>query len=555
MKNGMLLPDLSPTGTSRKRRTGKQLGVEIPRSDSSDPDITSSDSSSDDNDSQDNYNAEPDSPECRQPSCAENAPTSPIMGPKDLMEESVSATVESPTASNSAPDPQPIEPQCFDTFRLMYLVVYFTIMLADGLQGTHLYVLYSGYGYSVASLYFLGFVSGAVTSPILGPIVDRVGRKKSAMIYCAIEILINALEQNPNFTGLIVSRLLGGITTNLLFTVFESWLVTEYRKRGFEEDKLEIILRDSVIASNLAAVASGYVAHSLAERLGPVGPFEGAVAFTTAALFVVMLVWNENYGCEGADADQSEDGKVETKSILWIMRNAIRTMRADPKICVLGIVQGFSEGCLQTFVFLWSPALTHFAASARPGALGLDETGAPAYGLIFGAFMACGVFGGLSEPILRRGLGSIMHMPQCSSSGDQDKDSSKRSHVPEVLASLVYITCACLLFIPFVIPDDWEYSFTVSLGAFLVYEFLVGCYTTCEGLLRSAYFPTSSMCSLMTMFRIIVNLAVAFGVISTNYIPFSTAFVFLSVLLTASSVLQMTLVPKEQRKLASSSSP
>ncbi len=222
------------------------------------------------------------------------------------------------------------EPFSFAAFRVNYLIVHIAIMLADGLQGklhelqrsqhtmkskdnitsqlfflnfpfefltgTHLYVLYEGYGYSVASLYCLGFVSGAVTSPFTGPLVDRIGRKKAAMLYCFLEMVINYLEQYPIFLGLIVSRVVGGITTNLLFTVFESWLVTEHRKRGFAEEKLETILCDSVIASNMAAIFSGYLSHVLAAKYGAVGPFEGAVACTAFALMLVGLMWAENYG-------------------------------------------------------------------------------------------------------------------------------------------------------------------------------------------------------------------------------------------------------------------
>merc|ERR1719148_528672 len=75
----------------------------------------------------------------------------------------------------------------FMNFRMKYLIVYAAIMLADGLQGTHLYALYSGYGYTVANLYSIGFITGAITSPFTGPIVDRFGRKKSAMFYCFFE--------------------------------------------------------------------------------------------------------------------------------------------------------------------------------------------------------------------------------------------------------------------------------------------------------------------------------------------------------------------------------
>jgi len=195
----------------------------------------------------------------------------------------------------------------FNTFRMNYLIVHIAIMLADGLQGTHLYVLYEGYGYSVATLYSLGFISGAITSPFIGPMVDRIGRKKAAIIYCLLEIAINLMEQYPLFIGLITSRVIGGMTTNLLFSVFESWLVTEHRKLGFPEEKLEVILRDSTIVSNTAAIVSGYIAHYLASMLGPVGPFEGAVTCTWCALLLVGMFWTENYGSESTEVISVRD--------------------------------------------------------------------------------------------------------------------------------------------------------------------------------------------------------------------------------------------------------
>ena len=171
-------------------------------------------------------------------------------------------------------------------------------------EGTHLYVLYDGYGYSVPTLYAIGFLSGAFTSIFMGAIVDRIGRKKAVIIYCILEIIINYMEQFPILVCLVASRAIGGITTNLLFTVFETWLVTEHRKRRFADAKLQTILRDSSIVSNLAAIVSGYIAHCLASLMGPVGPFVGAVAFTFVALLIVALLWCENYGNEEASIDR-----------------------------------------------------------------------------------------------------------------------------------------------------------------------------------------------------------------------------------------------------------
>jgi len=430
----------------------------------------------------------------------------------------------------------------FAAFRINYLVVHIAIMLADGLQGTHLYVLYEGYGYSVASLYCLGFVSGAITSPFIGPFVDKIGRKNSAMLYCALEMFINWLEQFPYFYGLIASRVIGGITTNLLFSVFESWLVTEHRRRGYTEDKLETILRDSVILSNLAAIASGFLAEFLAVKFGAVGPFEGAVMCTAVALLLVMSMWRENYGSDVPGV----------KSVRGYMAGAFKTIVDDTNISRIGLIQGLTEGSLQTFVFLWSPALARFAASAPSTAVGLDSNGEPAYGLIFGAFMACGVAGGLSEPYVRK-IATYLVRDHDRRAGFRRRDTviiegegEVKPAAVEFMTTAVYVGCACLLLIPYLLPADGTYSFTVSLVAFLVYEFMVGLYMPCEGVIRSIYMPTSSVCSVMTMLRVIVNIAVALGVISTNYVPFTTAFAALSTLMLISAGMQVSMVDTKE---------
>ena len=49
----------------------------------------------------------------------------------------------------------------FKRFRAQYLTVYLIVMLADWMQGTHMYTLYLSYGVNVAALFLTGFLSGA----------------------------------------------------------------------------------------------------------------------------------------------------------------------------------------------------------------------------------------------------------------------------------------------------------------------------------------------------------------------------------------------------------
>jgi len=353
-------------------------------------------------------------------------------------------------------------------------------------------------------------VTGAVTSPITGAMVDKIGRKKSALLYCALEIFINRLEQYPNIVGLIASRMIGGITTNLLSSVFETWVDTEYRRRGFDHEKYEIVMRDSVVASNLAAIASGYLAHVLAERFGAIGPFEGAVACTAVALAIVMAVWTENYGSESP----------EIKSASSYLKEAVHTFKKDSRVLRVGIIQGLTMGSLQIFVFLWSPALRNLSQHAAEGLLGLDSQGEPAYGLIFGAFMAAGVVGGFIAPYVRKAT-TLLLTPlakSCTATVTIEGEGEIRPMAVEFLAAFCYLMCAGLLLTPSIVSSDGALSFTISLGAFMMYEFMIGIYTPCEGVIRSIYIPSDARCSMMTLPRIIVNVAVSLGVISTKFV-------------------------------------
>jgi len=500
----------------------------------------------------------------------------------------------------------------FTSLRLNYLLATLVIMLADGLQGTHLYVLYEGYGFNVASLYALGFITGAVTTPITGPLIDRFGRKKSAILYCVLEMGINLLEQYPFLSGILLSRMVGGITTNLLSSVFETWLDTEFRNRriaiksGVDSDEItddattstldskaddfydttakneyELIMRDSVIISNLASIASGYLAHLLAEKYGSVGPFQGAVSCTGIALIVISLLWKENYGMCSAStcAEDKGEGKVSnkdfsnhvesgSKTVMEYMKEAIAVFRSNPKVLSLGIIQGLSAGSLQIFIFLWSPTLQIFSADNKMDTTindsdvhtslrsyfywAVDSIGNPAYGLIFGAFMAAGVSGGLCAPSIRRVVGLLFtneeRAPALQTIHLDTEGTSVRPMELEFLIGMNYIFAAVLMLVPSFLSTSSPESFSIALVVFLTYEFLVGITMPCEGVIRSLYLPSDGRATMMMVPRMVVNVAVSVGVLLTRYISEQMTFVAIAFLMAFSGFLQLSFISLREWK-------
>jgi len=109
-------------------------------------------------------------------------------------------------------------------FKRDYLVAYLLAMLADWLQGPYVYALYAFYGFSKADngvLFIFGFGSSALFGTFIGGYADKFGRKKFTILYGAIYALSCCTKHFNNFGILIVGRLLAGVATSLLYSVFE----------------------------------------------------------------------------------------------------------------------------------------------------------------------------------------------------------------------------------------------------------------------------------------------------------------------------------------------
>jgi hypothetical protein len=53
----------------------------------------------------------------------------------------------------------------------------------------------------------------------------RRGLCTGVLLTCLPQVIINLMEHVPSMPVLLVGRVLGGLSTSLLFTAFESWMV------------------------------------------------------------------------------------------------------------------------------------------------------------------------------------------------------------------------------------------------------------------------------------------------------------------------------------------
>jgi MFS family permease len=220
-------------------------------------------------------------------------------------------------------------------------------MFSDWLQGPYVYELYVSYGFSqqqIAELFVCGFGSSMIVGTFVGGLADKLGRKNMCILYSVCYIMACCTKMVNEYWTLMLGRFLSGISTSLLFSVFESWMVCEHFKQGYDGSLLSDTFSLQTLGNGLVAVGAGLVANTAAEMNGFVAPFVVAIIPLSLVAITVFFSWQENFGNQSNDMMNS-------------LSRGFELIRNDSRIAALGIAQSCFEGAMYTFVFMWTPAM------------------------------------------------------------------------------------------------------------------------------------------------------------------------------------------------------
>ena len=185
---------------------------------------------------------------------------------------------------------------------------------------------------------------------VAGSLADTLGRKRGALAYVVVYAASCATKHWRSYNVLMIGRVLGGVATSLLFSVFDAWLVSEHTARGFEPawlsstfanaqarrpasvTTLRLLTCKTQAGNSLVAIAAGVIGEwaaglsqmrvlvaggddsAVADAGGPDGaimvggycaPFDLAAAVLLVGGVVILLTWSENYGERAGGADSS----------------------------------------------------------------------------------------------------------------------------------------------------------------------------------------------------------------------------------------------------------
>jgi len=356
-------------------------------------------------------------------------------------------------------------------FQRLYLPGFLLAMLADWLQGPFVYALYQGYGIDREHngyLFVAGFGASAVFGTVVGSFADKFGRRRFALLYCLIYFGHCATKHWGTFGVLLLGRVLGGISTSLLFSVFDSWLVSESQREGFTGEQLGNTFSLAYFGSSIAAIAAGQLGEIVANLYplteigggmyygGYVTPFDLANVVLVVCMLYISSRWSENYG-EGQSSGQtgSNFGKV------------MGVILEDKRILLCGLICSSFESSMFIFVFNWTPCLME------------PDQPVPPFGHIFTGFMifcllGTRVYAYLSSTLAVEQIGLIIM----------------------VASAGCHLTVYCFQ------------NVQVRFVAFLVFEACVGLYFPMMGTLKGDIVPEDMRSTIYNIYRLPLNVIV-----------------------------------------------
>lgn len=422
----------------------------------------------------------------------------------------------SQTAMKSTADGNKTSPshqyKSYQMFRNNYLLVYLAMMMADWLQGPYVYALYKSYNYDIDQigvLFIAGFLSSAIFGTVISSMADRYGRKRMCLAFSVIYTLSCLTKFSPSFGILMVGRLFGGISTSLLFSVFEAWLVSEHHSRGYPEEWLSSTFSWATYGNGFIAILSGVIANVSVDITGSfIAPFVVSAVFLVFGGVVVLRTWSENYGessithlHSSPSSSASSNSPVSSgspmsplaidddKSHSSLVQGLI-DIKNDVRVLFVGLIVSMFEGCMYTFVFLWGPVLEEDFGNKIP------------YGLIFATFMVCIMMGSI---VFRWAL-------------------SKHVAVEKIIQPILLLATVAL-FIPVISQNSSTYL------AFNLFELCCGIYFPTMGTLRSKYVPEATRATIMNIFRVPLNLIVVVVLLNVSTMSYKVIFFICTVLM------------------------
>ncbi len=394
------------------------------------------------------------------------------------------------------------KPVSVQRLQLRYLIAFWLLRMADWLQGPYFFEVFSSKILSngqqpsldlISRLFLVGFGTTAICGPFIGRLIDKFGGRVGTILYTLFYSLSSLSTQSNQLPILVLGRVAGGLGTSLLFSAPEAWIVKQHQKLSNDDGMawLGDTFGMAYGGDAIVAIIAGQLATWVASRIGPTGPFLLSTAVLATALLILIIAWK----------DQSKKALIShVHSVAQLepsLGDALKLIRNDRRIWLLGATQALFEGAMYIFVLQWPPmikrAIEQYFASTSV---------IVPYGTIFSCFMTCCLLGTSL-------FGRIRNKKSCATQDcSGDSVGIEKSYIRMLTAANLAIAIATY--------SSSSHHLWLLIFSFLAFEVCVGMYFPLIGMLRSTYFPSSHRSIIQNLFGIPLNLIVVSVFLSIN---------------------------------------
>lgn len=127
------------------------------------------------------------------------------------------------------------------------------------------------------------------------------------MVFCVTYTITCICVTVPSLPVLFIGRVLGGVSTSILYSAFESWLVSSSNHLALPHSALSNILGRATLINGIVAAVAGVVSNKLVSTtLTFKSPFIASGLLLVLAWAVINRTWHENRG----GISSSDDGGI-----------------------------------------------------------------------------------------------------------------------------------------------------------------------------------------------------------------------------------------------------
>lgn len=174
----------------------------------------------------------------------------------------------------------------------------------------------------------------------------------------------------------MLGRLLGGVSTSLLYSVFDAWLIRSHSDADLPKSLLSKSFSAAAFGNSVIAIVAGLVGNKIADTpmiqvagnfyVGRfLNPFDLAILALVLCGLGALFLWEENYGHNDTESDEKVDeGKGEGK---WYsgLKDAFITTTRNRDIMLCGIISALFEGSMYSELLMTSWIIYQWYASHR----------------------------------------------------------------------------------------------------------------------------------------------------------------------------------------------